>query len=286
MSIAKAGRPKDKEITLARYVDNLHSSLDIHTIIEHFHQLLAFLLPVDGVKYQHLELNLAKQTGELNQHQSCYELKSDGMNLGHVVVARDKKFLKRELQQIDKCLQFLYNPLKNAIVHRRAVYSAMHDPLTSLLNRSSLAETLTREVNRASRYDRDLSLILLDIDDFKLVNDKHGHAVGDKILRQTAMIISVAIRETDFAFRIGGEEFLIILPNTSQTGGKKLAERLRSQVECAKDYHSISKLPPVTVSIGFACYDKGETIGHFFARTDKALYQAKARGKNTIVYAK
>lgn len=286
MSTTGTGESKNKTLTLASYVDGLHSSLDIHTIIEHFHQLITYLLPIDGVKYQHLELNVGKQIGELGQYQSCYELNSDGINLGHIVIARNKNFLKKELQQIDKSLQFLHNPLKNAIVHRRAVYAAMHDPLTSLLNRSSLAEALTREVNRANRYSKDLSLLLLDIDDFKLVNDQHGHAVGDKILRQTAMIISVAVRETDFAFRIGGEEFLIILPSTSKPGGKKLAERLRQQVECAKDYHSISKLPPVTISIGFACYLKEETIGQFFARTDKALYQAKARGKNTIVYAK
>ena len=159
---------------------------------------------------------------------------------------------------------------------------ARSDSLTGLLNRRALGEILAEESERARRYDRPLSILLLDIDRFKKVNDELGHDVGDEVLYQMARIYLKSLRTSDRVGRWGGEEFLVVLPETSPEEALGLAERLRQTVAeavCTTRGRHVQ----VTVSIGVASLAAGEDWEATYARVDAALYDAKRGGRNRCV---
>lgn len=152
------------------------------------------------------------------------------------------------------------------------------DALTNLFNRRHLDEIFAHEFNRARRYGQPLSVILADIDSFKAINDAQGHHVGDQVLQKVAVILQQAIRSVDTIGRWGGEEFLIISPNTELDGARALAEKLRHAVE------ESSAIPTghLTSSFGVAQCRDGEEMADLLARADKALYRAKDAGRNRV----
>jgi len=157
---------------------------------------------------------------------------------------------------------------------------ARTDPLSGLLNRRGFDERLRVEVERAHRTFRPLSLIMLDLDRFKLVNDRHGHEAGDAALEQLGRLLGRAIRLIDSAGRIGGEEFALILPETDAEGACVLGERVRALVESWFAGHD----PALTASVGIASFlHDGETTDELLRAADAALYAAKAAGRNRVV---
>lgn len=155
---------------------------------------------------------------------------------------------------------------------------ASHDPLTGLLTRRELESRLTNEVDRALRYERPLGLILLDVDRFKDINDSQGHAAGDAALRQVGHLIRQSLRDTDFAARYGGDELVIVAPETEHEHCLELAERLRALV--AEDTRSGS---PLTISLGVAALAlDAHTTDDLLQAADRALYRAKSEGRNRV----
>ncbi|MEA3371298.1 MAG: diguanylate cyclase [Campylobacterota bacterium] len=150
------------------------------------------------------------------------------------------------------------------------------DALTGIGNRRYFHQKMQEEISRAKRNETPLSVIMFDIDYFKSVNDKYGHDVGDEVLREYTKLIAFSLRETDVFARIGGEEFIIILPNVTKEDAMKLAEKFRSEVEVYK------KVVPITMSFGVTEYIKGEDIEFIFKRVDSALYRAKEAGRNRV----
>lgn len=147
------------------------------------------------------------------------------------------------------------------------------DPLTAVSNRRALDETLNNQFAMKSRYQTTFSLIIIDIDHFKEVNDRQGHVYGDDVLREVARHLDDCVRETDLVARFGGEEFVLVLPQTDLGGACILADRVR---------HLISQQMHVTVSGGVAMVIEGDTPGSLLARADSALYTAKSAGRNRI----
>ncbi len=163
---------------------------------------------------------------------------------------------------------------------RRAALESRTDALTGLKNRREFDERLRDELTRAGRYAHPLSLLMIDIDDFKLINDRFGHSVGDAALQSVANAIEESIRSIDIAARYGGEEFVVILPETPLHGAAIVAERIRA---ATAEYTSPYRL---TVSIGVAELAKSdETPDAFLVRADAALYRAKSFGKNRVALA-
>ena len=162
---------------------------------------------------------------------------------------------------------------------------AVTDVLTGLRNRRYFDGALEIEVRRSYRYGQRLTLLMLDLDDFKPVNDRHGHPFGDLVLRRTGELIRQAVRDSDVAARFGGEEFTVILPETDRLGAFALAERIRRFVEeDFADRALAGRSVPMTLSGGIATFpDDGEEADALVARADKALYLAKTLGKNRIV---
>ena len=160
---------------------------------------------------------------------------------------------------------------------KKLEYLTVTDFLTGIFNRRFYQQKIEEEINRAKRYEEPLSLIMIDIDFFKKVNDTHGHTVGDEILVEYSKLIKSHLREADTLCRIGGEEFMIIVPHVRVEGAKKTAEKLRKEVESYKN------ILPVTMSFGVTQYMKGENEEMLYKRVDMALYKAKEDGRNRVV---
>lgn len=160
------------------------------------------------------------------------------------------------------------------------------DPLTGLLNRRYLQERMNEEVNRSKRYDYPMSFLMIDIDDFKNYNDLNGHQAGDQALQITAHCLKVALRSADVACRYGGEEFGILLPQTPLNEASAIAERMRQRVaETVYPHGKSQPLGSVTISIGISTsYKQLDTPERIIAAADRALYNAKRKGKNRIEY--
>jgi diguanylate cyclase (GGDEF)-like protein len=166
----------------------------------------------------------------------------------------------------------------------RTERSAATDPLTRLYNRRYFRDALDRETRRGRRYGLSLSLALLDLDDFKRVNDLYGHLFGDMVLQRVARLVRRTIREADVACRYGGEEIAVILPETERLGAYSVANRIRERIEAAfREEPTGGRDVPLTVSGGIATYpDDGIEPDLLVARADESLYIAKREGKNRI----
>ena len=159
------------------------------------------------------------------------------------------------------------------------------DGLTRLHNHRYFQDRLRVEVRRADRTGEQLALLLVDIDDFKALNDRHGHAVGDNVLRQVGSVLNESVREADLPARYGGEEFVVLAPHTGKVGALALAEKLRASISRARfegEGTSPAASLQVTVSIGVSVY--GGDARRLFNDADRALYQAKATGKDCVVF--
>jgi two-component system cell cycle response regulator len=156
---------------------------------------------------------------------------------------------------------------------------AMTDALTGRLNRYGLQHILAREQSEARRYNRPLSCLLIDLDNFKTVNDTHGHATGDLALQQVASILAEAVRGSDTVFRYGGEEFLVLLPETDLEGAMALGEKIRAAARFFGDGLRVFNL---TLSAGAASLSDNESGHDMIARADMALYHAKEAGRNRV----
>lgn len=159
---------------------------------------------------------------------------------------------------------------------------ANFDSLTKLYNRQAGLSKLRELINRAKRYKEDFSLIMLDLDHFKKVNDRYGHLTGDDVLEKVAALIRGNLRNTDVAGRYGGEEFIIILTRTDLTGAQVVAQRIRRMIETAEMKDSAGNVFSITVSQGLAGWDPGEDAHSLIYRADEALYKAKENGRNRV----
>jgi diguanylate cyclase (GGDEF)-like protein len=171
--------------------------------------------------------------------------------------------------------------LENAHLHSIVKWQAVTDDLTQLTNRRGFMQALESEVRRAERFGGSLSLVLLDLDDFKLINDRYGHHTGDEVLREVGKALLHRVRDVDLPVRIGGEEFAVLLPETDLAGCRALAENLRAEIELVR----VKDAPRVAITASFGAVARrgGEHAHELLQRADVALYGAKREGKNRVV---
>jgi diguanylate cyclase (GGDEF)-like protein len=161
-------------------------------------------------------------------------------------------------------------------------YQASHDSLTGLFNRNKFNHIFGKELRRALRYKNDLSIVLFDIDHFKKVNDTHGHQVGDEVLKIISEIAIESVREHDVVVRWGGEEFLVLLPETNSVGANIVAEKMRTSIKA--EAISSSNIN-ITASFGVAILEENDDEKSFINRADEALYEAKNKGRDLVITA-
>jgi diguanylate cyclase (GGDEF) domain len=172
--------------------------------------------------------------------------------------------------------------LENARLHRIVELQALVDGLTGISNRRQCEEALTSEISRADRLGTPLTLVLADLDDFKAINDAHGHATGDDVLREFAAVLRATVRDSDLAGRWGGEEFMLLLPGADAVGGAQLADRVRTSLMERSFVGQEGAAVSVTCSFGVAQHSPGLDERDLFAAADRALYRAKREGKNRV----
>lgn len=259
----------------------LQTHIELDALIGSFAHHMKALFGISGVNFVAVDPDIRVTTGETALHHCAYNLSTEDSTLGGLSLYSRKRLTETNLMLIEIATSTLVYPLRNALLYRDSQVKAHRDPLTSLGNRLAMNAALKREVSRARRHSSELSVLMIDIDHFKRINDKFGHATGDRVLADVANVLRNTAREADNAFRFGGEEFLILLDGTNHAGAKIAAERLRQQV--ADQQPDVGRLlHRITVSVGCATLRENETSIELTERADAALYQAKASGRNCI----
>lgn len=196
-----------------------------------------------------------------------------------------------EREQRVECLRRLRDQMRVITYHLERLFEqnseleAGRDVLTRLLNRKYLGTVLSRQVNYCRTHDANFALLVIDVDQFKAINDRYGHDGGDVVLQQLAVILNNSIRSGDYLFRLGGEEFLVVLVDVDAESAVKTADKIRRRVAT-----EVLHLPPdqrlqVTTSVGVALHEGHPDYQHTLKRADQALYEAKHRGRNCVVLA-
>jgi len=308
----------DIQETFGSFIEELKTVIDVHwasiVLIEESDLCCVALSSTEGSAYQvgeripmegsgtgwvitqkraFVEPDLSKeryfQTGENFYKQGLrtmvyLPMSAKGKVIGSFIVAskNPNAYSKQHMKLLEQLASQIAMPMENAQLYAQAEQKARVDELTRLLNRRSLDEMIDSEISRHSRYGGVFSLAILDLDSFKAYNDNYGHLSGDKLLRQIGNIIKGAIRNADHAFRYGGDEFAILLPQTTVDDALQVTERVRKKI--AKDANA-GKIA-VTASIGLASWpDDGISHTDIIAAADVTLYRAKRDGGNRSYYA-
>lgn len=188
-------------------------------------------------------------------------------------------FSPQEIRFLDTLTVELAIALANAKLYSRTRELSVRDELTQLYNRRHFLEALPLEIKRSQRFEKPFSLLMIDIDHFKRFNDRYGHPAGDACLKEFVHVVNSKIREVDFFARFGGEEFVLILPNTAKEDGGKVAEKIRALVAG----HVFAGDEKLTVSVGLAAYpEDAQTVEDLIDAADIALYQAKNKGRDQV----
>ena len=259
----------------------LQTSLELEWVINQFMEIIHGYLVFDGFNYQLDEPDIGLVRDRQKGHHCEYHLTIDEFDMGVLRLYRGRKFSESELMLLENLLCSLLYPLRNSIQYRKATLSAHYDPLTGVNNRSTFDAALTREINLARRSKQNFSILVIDIDHFKQVNDRFGHSAGDEVLKNVAQQIRESIRNTDQLFRFGGEEFVVLLNNADCDVAGDIADRILENVS-ASEVRTQQDAINVSVSIGLTCLAKGDTVDVLFDRADQALYAAKNEGRNQV----
>ncbi len=274
-------RQEEIEHVALRLSQNLQRSLDIQALLEFFCQEIATIVPCDSTSYQNLEQKLAYTYGTNGTHICQYNLELEGEYLGDLICTRNVPFGDQDLLIIESLAGSLVYPLRNALMYRQAINMSLQDPLTGAGNRKALEKAIKREQHLVERYDTPFSMLMIDIDFFKKINDQYGHTTGDHTLQTVSETITDVIRQSDQLFRFGGEEFVVLLNNTELESATFLAERIRQAIEDSETENENGTIK-ITASIGVAHFDKSEDMDNLLNRADQALYCAKEEGRNKV----
>ena len=260
----------------------LQTSLELERVLGMFYNALRDLLHIDGLEYRHTSLDSPVLQGQNGIHRCSYGMSHAGDYLGELQLSRQTRFDEAELVSIEGLLATLLFPLRNALLYREALTCALNDALTGAGNRLALNQNLERDIRSSKRSGQPLSLLVLDVDHFKSVNDNYGHAYGDEALKAVVDCVTATLRNVDGLYRLGGEEFVVLLNNTDADACNLVAERIRQSIEQLQ--FQIDGQPlPMTASLGHATLRPTDDARSLLDRADQRMYAAKRNGRNRVV---
>ncbi|MDJ0833285.1 MAG: GGDEF domain-containing protein [Gammaproteobacteria bacterium] len=271
-------------LKILQVTDLLSRHLHLNEIMTVFSREVMALVPFDGMRYSCQQLKSPITHGETEGHNLHYHLTLQQMEVGDLTFYRAQPFGTNEVCQIEDLLCALVYPLRNALMYHRAITSAYRDPLTNINNRAAMDKFLPREIGLAKRHQHDLSMMIMDLDGFKAINDQYGHDAGDRLLQTVCVKIISVLRDTDMLFRYGGDEFVVALPYTDIQGALDAGDRILHSIQNL----SANECPggaSIGISIGLSMLLPEDDFQSLFKRVDQALYQAKIDGKNRLVVA-
>lgn len=260
-----------QELDLVQIIQQLHESLDPRTVFACFGKIMGQHLPIAGIKlrYNKYQFSWGRNQGLLIKQELVYEEK-----IARLEYSLTSPLTPSQAKQLQQLQTLVILPLFNATQFQDMSQQAMYDSLTRLGNRHYYIESLKKAIATSSRHNNTLSIVILDLDNFKTLNDVYGHQFGDNILSEFGKVLTKAIRDTDQAFRVGGDEFVILV-----RGDLSAAEIL-----CQRILSTMSTLPlfnkyQVQTSLGTSQWKHDEAATSLYERADKALYRAKAAGR-------
>jgi len=266
----------------------LQTSLSIEDVLNLFSEEVAAFVPHDFLGYTNPDKKSKEafefRVGKKGRYKLEYHLTINSTSLGVLTISRKRKFTNSESSELEQLTSALLYPLRNALMYMEALQAAQKDGLTGICNRAAFDDVLSREVDLAQRHNRSLGMIIIDIDHFKSINDNYGHSTGDCLIKALTFCAGETIRHSDQIFRYGGEEFVVLLPETNTQGVIRLAERIRRNIENMESICEGNHIK-MTASLGVATLQHSEDENGFFSRADKALYEAKNAGRNCIRFA-
>ena len=278
------GFPAENELKDLRFqlAHNLQATLDLHVAVELFFDNIQSVVACDGVKYTNKNLHIDYHLGRKAKHSVSYHIASTLHSLGEISFERKHPFLEPELAALEMLIGVLFYPLRNALMYREALECSLRDPLTGIGNRGAMDLSFGREIKLAKRQKQPLSLLVIDVDNFKDINDTFGHRNGDRALIHIAKCIQASLRETDQIFRYGGEEFVALLNGTGMASAKLTAERIRMNVAMTPVSAEFGNRL-CTVSIGVSSLAIHDDVDTLFSRADLSLFDAKHNGRNKVI---
>jgi len=279
-----AGKIVVSDAVKLRIANALQASLHVRDVIKGFASEVRRIVRGVAVRYRNNPQKVAVDDGPRELNRYTYELNLVGRYLGEVTFSRNEALNEGELEVLEVLLCALIYPLRNALQYERALKIALKDPLTGVSNRASMGVHVNHHISLSQRQGTPLSVLIIDIDRFKSINDRYGHIVGDVVLTAVAARIVNCTRTSDGVFRYGGEEFVVVLPSTGAGGAELLAERIRGEIE-AMLIEGVPQTVRVTASIGVAHFLPGETQLDLLQRADDVLLAAKRDGRNRVVVA-
>ena len=257
-------------------VAKLQTTLSIEEILTIFAEHAKQLINLSGLQFQSA-LGVSQSAGsDTSQTPYSFDLDIESERLGQLIYFSQfpmGKAIEAKLKQLHTALVY---PLRNALMYTRVLRLATKDALTGLNNRSQFNDSLAQKLERCRRQHRPFSLMLLDLDNFKQVNDNFGHKIGDDVLQEFANVLRSSVRGTDSIFRFGGDEFALLIDDPEFTTNKVIADRIMSLVASS----GLMAQYDVTSSIGYTLANNQDCENEVFARADKGLYKAKAAGRN------
>ncbi len=262
----------------------LQTTIELEPLFELFFGQMQHLLKLGSCQFQNEHKNILIKLGTASTHSCDYSLNIQQQYLGNISFSRKQRFSSDELGQLEAMLGTLVYPLRNALNYRDALNQALSDPLTGLGNRGALENALEHQWQMAQRYEQDLGVLMIDIDFFKRINDTYGHDIGDYVIKSVAESINATTRQTDMAFRYGGEEFLVLLNKTTPLGSTIIAERIRENIASLQLKDSQGNSINVTASVGGSHLHPGIDKNTLVKEADEALYRAKEAGRNRVEF--
>lgn len=257
-------------------VEQLQRTLEIDQMIEIFSMQAAKVVRFCGLSFQFGSEHISMRGSSAGKHRLSFNLRVENMMLGQLTYSLNEALNKTDVYRLEQLHQQLRYPLRNAIEFHRVKKLALKDAMTGLSNRGHFDTSLHQGILRAKRKQSTFALMVLDLDEFKQVNDTYGHQSGDTVIKAFADIVKRSIRGDDNAFRIGGDEFAII------ASGHEMGE---ASIIAARIQHNVANCPimlqyGVSTSIGFTLFEQDDSSASIYTRADKALYCAKDFGRN------
>jgi diguanylate cyclase (GGDEF)-like protein len=257
-------------------LEKLQVTLALPEMLTIFAQEAAKLINFCGLSFHYDNQEITTANSVPGRQRLSFNLSINNNPIGQLIYNINSNLTRQQLRWLDVLHNQVVYPFRNAISYNKVLKLALIDSLTSIGNRCHFDDMIERNIGHANRHESAFSLMVLDLDEFKQVNDSHGHQEGDEILKAFANILKASVRGNDMVFRLGGDEFTILLDCPKHKAADALAARIQHQVAA----NPIMGKYGVSTSIGCAHFEMGDSRDSLFARADEALYSAKALGKN------
>lgn len=252
-------------------LEQLQTTLDIQPLLQKFAMEAGKYVDFSGLNFKNEQLDITLRGSRSGKTEQVFSLAVNGEVLGTLVYSMNRTLTRASRQLLKELHYFLVHPLNNAIKYHQALQLARQDGLTQLGNRRYFDEQLKRAMNQATRHNKQLGLIVCDLNKFKAVNDNYGHPVGDKVLIHFAQALRESVRDSDSVFRFGGDEFALIIEHANHES----LDAILSRIQHAVAKNRLLKKYNVSSSLGATFMKNGDTEQSFYHRADQNLYLKK-----------